>query len=445
MRFEKYSKEAIISSCSYDLPLSPKQIEYIANSTTRWNLAHGAVSTGKTVCTLFRFLQAVDLCPDSEIAMIGKTSTTIYNNVINLIFESPELVIFKPFCTWFPSKRELHFKDKIITTYGAKDEGSVQLIQGRSLSLAYCDEMTLYPTSFIQMLDSRLRKPHSMGFASMNPSYPTHIIKQWIDKAIAGDNDYYQLHFVLEDNPYVSENYKKRIANSSSGLFYKRNYLGLWCLASGAIFDFFDKNVHVKQRAPAGAEYYIAGIDYGLNNAFTCVIIGVNTGVKNQQGKMLWVEDEYYWDHIQKHRQKTVSELAFDVANFLEPYGVKQVYIDPSALPMKLDLRKLGIPTIDANNEVLDGIAMMTSEMSKGCLYVMDKCKNLIREIESYVWDLKAAEKGYDEPVKKDDHAVDALRYAIATHKVATYNPYKSSHDPGDYMNSRFNPGKRNF
>lgn len=39
----------------------------------------------------------------------------------------------------------------------------------------------------------------------------------------------------------------------------------------------------------------------------------------------------------------------------------------------------------------------------------------MITEIQSYAWDPKAAEKGIDEPVKLDDHAVDALRYAILT------------------------------
>ncbi len=427
------------------LPLSPKQLEFIDNSTSRWNFAHGAVSTGKTIGTTFRFMHAVDRCPDSEIAMIGKTSTTIYNNVINLLFESNELAIFRPFCSWSPSKRELKFKDKIITTYGAKDEGAVQLIQGRSLSLAYCDEMTLYPDSFIHMLDTRLRKPYSMGFASMNPSYPTHIINQWIDKSKTEPKNYYALHFTLEDNPFLDEDYKKRIESSLSGLFYKRNYLGLWCMADGAIFDFFDKSLHTCKKPPAAAEYFIASIDFGLNNPFACLVIGVNTGKYNQGSKKVWVQDEYYWDHKKQNRQKTVSELARDVCNFLEPYGVDKIYIDPSALPMKLDLNKLGIHTVDANNEVLDGIAIMSSEMSKGNLVVMENCKNLIREIEGYVWDHKEAEKGYDEPLKKNDHAVDALRYAIATHKVATYSPYKDSHNPDKYMNSRFAPIARRF
>jgi PBSX family phage terminase large subunit len=417
-------------------PLTEKQLEFLIGSTKRWNLAHGAVSTGKTVCTLFRFMQAVNNCPDSEIAMIGKTATTIYNNVINLLFQGKELELYRPFCSWFPSKQELRFRDKIIKIYGAKDEGSVQLIQGRSLSLAYCDEMTLYPESFIHMLDTRLRKPHSMGFAAMNPAHPTHICKQWIDKAEAGDKNYYALHFTIDDAPYLDYDYIERIRTSLSGLFYKRNYLGIWCMAEGAVFDFFDRNFHLCRKPPRGAEYWIAGVDFGLNNPCACVLIGVSTGRHSQEKKMLWVEDEYYWNHKEKNRQKTVSELARDISEFLESYAVRQVYIDPSALPLKLDLQKLGVHTIDANNDVLDGIGKLTSEMSKGNIVVLDKCKHLIREIEGYVWDESAAKKGDDEPMKKDDHAIDALRYAIATHKVSVYDPYK--HSPNKYQRDRF-------
>lgn len=403
-------------------PLSPKQVKFVINSTAQWNLAHGSVRSGKTVCTLFRFMQAVNECPDSDIAMIGHTSTTIYQNAVRLIMESPQLAIYRPFCTWFPSKRELRFKDKIISTIGAKDEGAIGVIQGRTLSLAYCDEMTLYPESIIDMIDTRLSNPHSMGFASMNPSYPNHKIKQWIDKGDAGDSKYYSLHFMLEDNPYLDKEYIDRIKNSLSGVFYKRNYLGLWCLAEGAIFDFFDRSVHTVRRAPAAAQYFIAGIDYGSVNAFACVLIGVNTGSYTQSGKKLWVEKEYFWDPKKKGRQKTNSEFADAVQEFLEPYGVKNIYIDPSAEAFQLELKRRGMHPVHANNDVENGIQVLTSEMKKGNLFIMEDCPNLIREIEGYVWDSKSAERGWDEPVKKDDHAIDALRYAIATHKVSNFN-----------------------
>lgn len=386
------------------LPLSPKQVQFIVESNRKWNLAHGSVRTGKTVGTLFRFLQACHECPDSQIFMVGHSSETIYQNAIRLLLETPEFEIFRPFCTWYAGKRQLKFRDKSIQTLGAKDEGAIGAFQGKTFSLVYCDEMTLYPESIIDMIDTRLSKPHSMGFASMNPTHPDHKIKKWIDKAELGDKNYYELHFTLDDNPFITEEYKSRIRESLSGVFYKRNYLGLWCLAEGAIFDFFDHGVHVLERPPCAADYWIAGIDYGTVNPFACLLIGVSTGRMTQTGKRMWVEKEYYWNPKETGRQKTNSEYAEDIAAFLEPYGVKHVYIDPSAEAFQLELKRKGIHATHANNNVEFGIQRMTDEMKSGNLSIISSCKNTIREISGFVWDPKMADRGYDEPLKKDDH-----------------------------------------
>lgn len=428
-------------------PLSPKQLEFIINcKKPKWNIAHGSVRTGKTVGTVFAFMHAVDRCPDSKCYIVGHTFDTAYRNVVRLLLESNELSIFRPFCSW--SGKKLLYKDKVIHVLGAKDEGAIGNFQGLTMSVVYCDEMTLYPESIIDMIDTRLSEPWSQGFAAMNPSHPSHKLKQWIDKAIAGDKNYYELHFTLEDNPYLEQEYKDRIKNSLSGIFYKRNYLGLWCLAEGSIFDFFDPKIHVVNRPPRAAEYWIAAIDYGAVNPFVCLLIGVSTGKYAQQGKMMWVEKEYFWDPIKRERQKTNSEFANDVQAFLGDYDVKSVYIDPSAAAFKHELRRIGIHTVDANNEVLDGITMMTSEMKRGTLVVCSECKNTIRELESYVWDQKKAIRGEDEPLKKDDHAMDALRYAIATHKVSVYDPYKKDNlpkfiDTWEVAQNPFRDGKR--
>lgn len=422
-------------------PFSPKQVEFITNSTKKINLAHGAVRTGKTVCTTFAFMHQAYMCPDSKIYIVGHTFETAYRNIVRLILDSPELSIFKPFCTW--SGKKLYFKDKQITVLGAKDEGSIGAFQGDTYSLVLCDEMTLYPDSIIEMIKSRLSKPYSRLYATMNPKQPTHILKQWIDEAEKGDPNYYSLHFRLDDNPYVDEDYKNMLYKNPSGLFYKRNVLGLWCLAEGAIFDFFDRSLHVVNKPPEAANYWIASIDYGVVNPFVCLLIGVSTGQYTQTGKKMWVEKEYYWDPSKSHRQKTNAEFAEDVQAFLEPYSIKNLYIDPSAASFKIELRKREIHCVDANNNVEDGIVIMTNEMHKGNLVVCSDCKNTIREIESYVWDPKAAQRGWDEPLKKDDHAMDALRYAIATHKVAVYDPYAKQQDHLRNWNNRF--GQRNF
>lgn len=406
-------------------PLSPKQFEFIIHSKAKWNLAHGSVRTGKTVGTLFAFMHKVDRCCDSKIYIVGHTFDTAYRNVVRLLLESEELKLFRPFCSW--SGKKLLYKDKVISVLGAKDEGAIGNFQGLTMSLCYCDEMTLYPESIIDMIDTRLSEPWSQGFAAMNPSHPNHKLKKWIDMADEGNADYYALHYTLEDNPYLEQSYKDRLKNSLTGIFYKRNYLGLWCLAEGSIFEFFDPKVHVVPKPPRAAEYWIASIDYGAVNPFACLLIGVSTGRYTQQGKALWVEKEYYWDPLKKERQKTNSEFADDIEAFLQDYDVKQIYIDPSAAAFKTELRRRGLHPVDANNEVLDGITMLTTEMKRGTVTICSECTNTIREIESYVWDSKAAEKGWDEPLKKNDHAIDALRYAIATHKVNVYEPYKES------------------
>lgn len=420
--------------------LSKKQLEFLIKANAKWNIAHGSVRTGKTVGTLWWFLHEADKCPDSQIYMIGHTSETLYDNVIKLIFESPQFAIFEPFCSWSSGNRVLTYKDKTIKILGAKDEGAVRAIRGKTMSLLYCDEITLYPLSIIEILDQRLSCPWSKAICTCNPTYPDHTIKQWVDKAINGDPNYFQMHWTLEDNPYVPQDYKDRLASNKNGIFYKRDYLGLWCLAEGSIFDFFDPKIHVVERPPEAADYYIAGIDFGMSNATACILIGVYTGIRDQRGKKLWAEDEYYWDSKIQGKQKTVSEQADDIYEFLEPYGVRNIYIDPNAAVLRLELRKKGLHVIDADNDVFNGIQKMTNEMADGNFLVCKKCKNLIREIQTYVWDEKQSKQGKDAPLKKVDHILDATRYSLFTHKVTQYQPYK--HNPQEYLSNRF---KSNF
>jgi len=422
---------------------SEKQLDFLDHATKRWNIAHGPVSSGKTVGTLLAFLYACLECPDSQIYMFGFSSSTIYENCIRLILETPQFSIFRPFCTWLPGKGELRFKDKVITIIGAKDEGCVGRIQGKTISIAYCDEMTLYPDNIIDMIDTRLRLPYSIGFASMNPKQPTHKLKKWIDLAEKDHESYYALQFTIDDNPFLPSDYKERLRNSLSGLFYKRNYLGMWCLAEGAIFDFWDRDIYTCKEPPEGANYWIAGIDFGMSNPTGCLLVGVSTGMHTQRGKQMWVEDEYFWDIKVKNRQKLVGELAEDIQKFLEPYAVKSIYIDPSAAALRAELQRKGMHCIDANNDVLSGIQKMTSEIRDGKCVILDKCRNLLREIESYSWCTKAAERGVDEPIKKDDHLIDCLHYILNSHKVSEYKPYL--HDAENYKNNRFTNSNRTF
>ena len=71
---------------------------------------------------------------------------------------------------------------------------------------------------------------------------------------------------------------------------------------------------------------------------------------------------------------------------------------------------------MDANNDVENGIRYTSMKLSDGGIKVCRKCTSLIGEFQSYVWDDKASKRGLDRPKKENDHALDALRYALYTH-----------------------------
>jgi len=80
----------------------------------------------------------------------------------------------------------------------------------------------------------------------------------------------------------------------------------------------------------------------------------------------------------------------------------------------------------------------MTTQMQRGNLKVLSCCPNTIREIETYSWDPKAAERGEDKPLKRDDHTTDALRYAMATHKIRFHDEDKERELAQDYLRNKY-------
>lgn len=309
----------------------------------------------------------------------------------------------------------LHIRDKKIYCLGASDEKSIGPIQGKTFDLCYCNEMTLYPTNVIQMIATRLSMPHSKLYADMNPVQPDHICKKWIDLAREGDKKYYELQFNINDNPYLAPSFIETLKQTLSGVFYRRNFLGEWCQAEGAIFPFFDKEIHCVRAVKGTTLYWIAGIDYGTDHAFACVLIRVSK--LPERGVQMWVEKEYFWDSKKQGRTKSPSEYAQDVKKFLEDYSLRSVYIDPSAAMFSAELRKYGIHTVGADNNVEQGILSLIDVFSTGMLLINPSCVNLVREIQGYVWDPKKSKLGYDEPLKVHDDAIDALRYAIRSYR----------------------------
>jgi PBSX family phage terminase large subunit len=183
--------------------------------------------------------------------------------------------------------------------------------------------------------------------------------------------------------------------------------------AEGAIYDFFDTKVHVIDFPQSQAREYIVGIDYGTTNPCTFILLGYNPSSYPN----LWVAAEYYFDSRVHQRQKTDAEYADDLKKFLQNYNTSAIYVDPSAASFRVELQKSGFNNVyEAKNEVADGIRFVSKYLNVGILKICQNCLNLIKEFQSYVWDPKSQKLGIDKPLKENDHALDALRYAVYSH-----------------------------
>jgi hypothetical protein len=79
--------------------------------------------------------------------------------------------------------------------------------------------------------------------------------------------------------------------------------------------------------------------------------------------------------------------------------------------------RALHVPVKDADNEVEPGIQTVTNKMHKGDFVVCSRVSRFFDEVGTYAWDKKAQDRGIDKPIKKDDHALDMVRYSLHTRR----------------------------
>lgn len=385
------------------MKISDKQAISYADSNHRFNIWVGAVRSGKTYISIRRFITFLKNGPPGDAMIIGVNRGSIQRNILTTLYK----ILGFPCPSPMSNKAELYGRN--VYFVGAPDVSAVTTIQGSTLATAYVDECTCIPEPFWKMLETRLSIPGAQLFATCNPEGPSHWLKkQYLDRSEIHDLIYWQ--FNLDDNPVLDEAYKKAIKASFSGVFYKRFILGEWALATGAIFDSWcDLNVYDKSY-PAPS-FYCAGLDYGTVNPTACHIAAISPN----QWPQIRIEKEYYFDSAKHGRSKTDRELAIDIKEFLKYTPITALYVDPAAASLKLELRSLDLPVVDANNDVLFGIKSMTQYIAGKNLLIHKSCSNLIEQCQSYAWDPVYANRGEDKPIKNNDHAVDSCRYLIAS------------------------------
>lgn len=371
-------------------------------------IADGAIRSGKTLCmSLSYVLWAMESFNQQNFGMAGKTIGSFRRNVLfwlKLMLKSRGYQVVD------------HRSDNLIVVskgdtqnffyiFGGKDERSQDLIQGITLAGMFFDEVALMPESFVNQATGRCSVTGSKFWFNCNPDNPRHWVKvNWIDKC--EEKHIIYLHFTMDDNLSLSEKIKERYRSMYVGVFFKRYILGLWCVAEGLVYSMFDEEKHVTDEHMSGALEYIVSIDYGTVNPFSAGLWAFDGKHSQREAELYYnsrevgkrVDDEAYY--------KMLKELIGD-------RKVSCIIIDPSAASFIEVIKKYGEYTVrKADNDVLDGIRVVTTMLNKGLLKIYKDCTSCINEFGLYCWD---EEKNNDTVIKENDHAMDDTRYYVYT------------------------------
>lgn len=376
-------------------------------------ICDGSVRSGKTISMAIGFILWITQSFDGEtFAICGKTIESIRRNMIRLLpvwlegtgihireRRSENLVIISG------GGHENH-----IYLFGGRDESSASLVQGLTLAGALFDAVALMPRSFVEQAMARCSVSGARLWFNCNPDTPGHwFYSEWIKQPKKHKVLY--LHFTMDDNLSLSEAVRERYRSMFSGIFYRRFILGEWVAAEGAVYDMFDTKTMVRAADPSDYDRCYVAIDYGNSNA---TVFGLVYAKGKGADVAHYLRKEYYHDG-RKNGLKTTGQYAADLRDFIGSTKIDGVIVDPSALAFIAQLCQEGFRVIRGRNAVLPGIARCSTEFQQGRLIIDPYCKNTVREISGYVWDEKAAARGEDAVVKRDDHCPDMLRYGVYT------------------------------
>ncbi len=367
----------------------------------------GAVRSGKTMAMgLSFFLWAMTCFDGKRFGVCGKTIASLRRNVLSELL--PRLTAMGAHCTQRRS-------DNLVTVsfrghqnefyiFGGRDESSASLIQGITFAGILLDEAALMPRSFVEQACARCSVSGSRLWFNCNPAGPGHwFYRNWI--LGAEERNCLHLHFTMDDNPSLSEAIKKRYEKLYTGVFYRRYVLGQWAQAEGRIYDFFQPEMAKPVPEGSWEKWYIS-CDYGTVNPTSMGLWGLQKGV--------WYRvEEFYFDSRQAHRQMTDEEYAEALSHLAGHREIAAVILDPSAASFGEALRRRGWVVKAADNDVLDGIRRTRQALKEGKIVLCDTCTDCLREIDGYVWDL--ASEARDRVKKENDHAMDDMRYFVAT------------------------------
>jgi PBSX family phage terminase large subunit len=225
------------------------------------------------------------------------------------------------------------------------------------------------------------------------------------------DIDYASFHFTSYDNPYLPREELDKAKEEIPENRFAQEYLADFKKTEGLVYKEFNREKHVTTDSPTHTTETILGIDFGYTNPASIIPIRIDG-------------DSHFWIGEEWYKSGCTTEQIAEQARL---YKSTKCYPDP-AEPDRIEiLRKFGLNCRDVSKDIVAGVDHVRELFKQGRIHIHPGCKNLIMELETYRYpDKKPDNNEPEKPIKENDHALDALRYALYTNKpiIKQNDPY---------------------
>jgi len=315
----------------------------------------------------------------------------------------------------------LELGDKKIYYCGSDNAASFKKIRGLTIGGWYADEINLHDWDFIETAEARsFAALDRFQIWTLNPSAPGHrIYKERLDVYQENKTEGYNwFHFTLDDNPALTEDRKKQIAQQYKGVFYQRYVLGQRVKAEGACYPSFSA-ANIWQSIPDNVKIKFAylGVDIcGNKSATAFALTGLWFGPTHDGSRHRWhavLLDELY-DTENKSTEAVLEKFTNFVRQSKEQYTLNTAFVDSAEQLIKKSMSNLGIINVENSKKkpVVDRVRFLDLMFSQRRFYVMAHCKNTIEALQSASWNDKSDKEERLDDGSSNIDSLDAFEYS---------------------------------
>ena len=205
-------------------------------------------------------------------------------------------------------------------------------------------------------------------------------------------------------NPLLSETDVEEARRTITKALYLQEYECEWTTTESQIYLDLDEEKHIGDYVGERFSEVIGGLDVGYRDENVFVVIGTD-------GNNYFLVDEFI------SKESTTSELAAEIQEKINEWGIDTIYIDSAAQQVKADFAyDYDIYCENAIKSVNDGINSLQVLIEQDRLYFdTEGARHTFSAMSSYKWNPNT-----ETPKPIHDwasHPCDAVRYAIYTHQ----------------------------